>query len=113
MINAGINTVSLGTMTTKIGLYRQTQTKNERGAIENTYEKVCEVYANVVENAQPEAVMDSNIIALNTIEVKIYIVRELTTRWRIEYEGKMYNILSKTNAPRQPIIILKAEQVME
>ena len=57
--------------------------------------------------------MDRNLIALNQIDIKMYIVRELTTRWRVEYDGQMYNVLSKAQAERQPIMTLRAERIME
>lgn len=113
MINAGIDRVSLGSFTTKITLYKPLQQKNAKGAIENSYDKVSDVYANVVEMAQTETSIDSNLIALNQIEVKMYIVKELTTRWRVEYDGQMYNILSKSLADRQPIMTVRAERIMQ
>lgn len=113
MINAGIDRVSLGSLTTKIALYAPRQQKNAKGAIENSYEKVADVYANVVEVPQMEGAVDSNLVALNMIDVKMYIVKDLTTRWRVEYDGQMYNILSKSQAERQPIMVLRAERIME
>lgn len=113
MINAGINRVSLGSLTTKITLYAPVQTKNAKGAVENSYQKMADVYANVVEVPQTESGVDSNLVALNQIDIKMYIVKELTTRWRVEYDGQMYNVLSKAQAERQPIMTLRAERIME
>lgn len=113
MINAGIDKVSVGSFTTKVTLYQPQQTKNERGAIENEYIINRSVFAKVVENPATEQPIDSNLIALNTIEVTMYIVPQLSTLWRLEYSGKMYNIISQNKAERQPIMVVRAEQMME
>ena len=113
MINTGITQVSLGALTTKINLYKPHQTKNERGAIESEFVINRSVFAKVVENPVSEQQVDSNLIALNTIEVTMYIVPQLTTAWRVEYNGKFYNIISQNKAERQPIMVVRAEQMME
>ena len=113
MINAGFTTVQIGNFTSKIALYKPVQIKNERGAVENDYQKIKEVYASVEQKPSSDATVDNNMSTVNNIEVKLYIERELTAAWRIEYNGQMYNITSFNKLDRQPAMIVQATQLLE
>ena len=113
MINEGITRISLGSFTNKLTLFRNIQRKNKRGAVENDYQFEREIFAKVVEVASAEQDMDNNLIALNSIEVTTYILPQITTGWRIGYNGNLYDIISTNRVENQPLIVIKATQIMQ
>lgn len=113
MINFGINKISIGSFTNKLTLFKNVQRKNERGAVENEYVFVREIFAKVVEIAGSEQDVDNNLIALNSIEITTYVMPELSTSWRIGYNGKLYDVVSKNTVESQPLMVVRAMQMME
>ena len=113
MINAGITKISIGSFTNKLSLIKNVQRKNERGAVENEYIYEREIFAKVVEIAGSEQDVDSNLIALNSIEITTYVMPDLSTSWRIAYNGKMWDVVSKNRVENQPLMVVRATQIME
>ena len=113
MINAGIDKISIVSFTNKLTLFKNVQRKNERGAVENEYIFEREIFAKVVEIAGAEQDVDSNFIALNTIEVTTYIMPYLSTSWRIGYNGNLYDVISQNRVENQPLMVIRATQIME
>jgi head-tail adaptor len=113
MINAGITKISIGSFTNKLSLFKPIQRKNERGAIENDYQYTRGIFAKVVEIAGAEQDVDSNFIALNTIEVTTYVMPDLSTSWRIGYNGNLYDVISQNRVENQPLMVIRATQIME
>lgn len=113
MINTGFTKVSVGSFTNRLGLFRPVQKKNERGAVENDYQYERDIFGKVVEMAGSETDVDNNLIALNTIEITTYHVPQLTTSWRIGYNGNIYDIIAINKVESQPLIVIKAKQMMQ
>lgn len=113
MINTGFTKVSIGSFTSRLGLFRPVQKKNERGAVENEYQYEKDIFGKVVEIAGTETDVDNNLIALNNIEITTYFVPQLTTSWRIGYNGNIYDIIAINKVESQPLITLRAMQMMQ
>ena len=113
MINTGITKISIGTFTNRLSLFKPVQRKNERGAIESDFTYTKDIFAKVVEIAGSEQDVDNNFIALNSIEITTYFMPELSTSWRIGYNGHMWDVVSKNRVENQPLMVVRATQMME
>lgn len=87
------NKFNIGELDTEIKIIEMVQTVGSQG--QKTWRAVhCEHAFAKVERDVVESVGDSNFEAENSLVVTCYKDPRLTTRWRVEIEGKVYEIRS-------------------
>lgn len=85
------NKINIGGLDTKVALYTTTKTKGEQGEIIRTYTKHSEVYANVSSNVA-EYIANENYEQSVDLQITIYKVTGLDTRWRVKVADHNYEI---------------------
>ncbi len=84
---------NIGDMDTIITVQSVTQTIGERGQKKVTVTKYADVYAKV-DRRTNERVDDGNLEAGESVEVLMYKIPELTSRWRLLIDDVPYEIVS-------------------
>ncbi len=84
---------NIGDMDTIITVQSVTQTIGERGQKKVTVTKYADVYAKVDRRIN-ERVDDGNLEAGESVEVLMYKIPELTSRWRLLIDDVPYEIVS-------------------
>lgn len=84
---------NIGEMDTLITVQSVIQTIGERGQHYETATKYADVYAKIDRRVN-EVVNDGNLEAGDVVEVLMYKIPSLTTRWRLLISGVPYEILS-------------------
>ena len=85
------NRVNPGELDTLITVQSVTQTIGERGQKKTTVTKYADVYAKL-DRMITEAVDDDNLESGETVDVTMYKIPTLTTRWRLVISGVPYEI---------------------
>ena len=85
------NRINIGELDTKVTLLSCTISKQSQGAKKYTFAVHSEVYAKVDRNVS-EAVSNTNLEEGQYIQLTIYKVEGLTTRWRVMVEGRTYEV---------------------
>jgi len=85
------NEVNIGTMDTLVTVQSCTITKGREAAKSYNFQDFRQVYANV-ELLVEEQVNSSNLDEGKYINLTIYKIPQLTTRWRVIVDGRSYEI---------------------
>ncbi len=85
------NRFNIGTLDTKVTIQTCIITFGTEGGKKYTFQDYRDVYANIDLRAN-EQVSDGNLEQGEVIDMTIYKIAELTTRWRVKYNGNLYEI---------------------
>ena len=83
--------VNIGELDTMVTLRRCVITSGAEGAKAYSFEDYSKVFAKV-ERRVEEDVQESNLEEGQTVDLTIYKVPALTTRWRVSIDGREYEI---------------------
>jgi SPP1 family predicted phage head-tail adaptor len=82
-----------GKLTERITLQSLTET-NVKGSLQPTYTDECTVWAHIISQKGTEALQAARTNARAVVRVCIRYREEVTTKWRMQWEGQNYNILA-------------------
>ncbi len=85
------NKFNIGTLDTLVTIQKCIITRGDEGDKRYTFTDFANVYANVDLRAN-EQVSEGNLEQGESITMTIYKIAELTTRWRVKYDGNLYEI---------------------
>ena len=85
------NKFNIGTLDTLVTIQKCVITSGEEGGKQYTFTDYANVYANVDLRAN-EQVSEGNLEQGEFINMTIYKISDLTTRWRVKYDGNLYEI---------------------
>jgi head-tail adaptor len=85
------NKVNIGELDTLVTVRRGVQSSGQEGQKKFTYSFYRDVYAKVERNVS-ELVANTNLEEGDYVQLTIYKIPELTTRWRIVLGGRDYEI---------------------
>lgn len=106
------DSVNIGRFDERITLLSCETTIGTRGEKVETYRPVRETVAHV-EPATSESDASNNIFSGRSINITLYRVKEMDTRWRIRWRGKAYNIKTIDAVDRiSPFVRVYAEEAM-
>ena len=106
------DSVNIGRFDERITLLACETTRGSRGEKVETYHPVRETVAHV-EPATSESDASNNIFSGHSINVTLYRVKGMDTRWRIQWQGKAYNIKTIDAIERiSPFVRVYAEEAM-
>ncbi len=105
------NKINIGTLDTLVTLQECVITRGAQGAKSYTFSDFREVYANVDRNVS-EQVSIGNLEEGQYINLTIYKVPELTTRWRVIVDNLAYEITAIDAISRvSPLCILSLHAI--
>lgn len=113
MINTGIDKVNIGEFINKVAIMRPVQTKTKRGAIQQEWQMVAQVYGKVVITPVSEVMVDSNIINPDRVEFITWLRKDVTSECRMEIDGNLYNINSVERMRMQPLMVCRGQKMTE
>ena len=113
IVNRGIDRVNIGDFVQKATILKPQITRNKRGASQQTWEPVADVYGKLVINVADEAMLDQNIINQDRIEFTTYVRGEVSAEYRLEIEGILYGVTSVARLLNQPLMVVRAERIAE
>lgn len=103
--------INIGSFDEVVELLRCETTKDERGAKVETYTLASHRLAHV-DLSSSETDADYNVYSERSITVTMYKVKGISTRWRLRWRGRQYNIQSVQPVDRMsPFTIVTAEEV--
>ena len=104
--------VNIGEFEEIVSLYYCNTTKDQRGAKVEEY-IFCGRHMAKVEIGTAESDADFNVYSERTITLTLYKVAPVSTRWRVGWHDRMYNIRSIDPGDRiSPFMVITAEEVM-
>ena len=105
------NPINIGTLDTLVTVLHPTQTKNAQGAKGFSFSDFRQVYANV-DRRMDEQVSIGNLEDGQYIYLTIYKIPQLTTRWRVRVDGRVYEITAIDPLERvSPLCILSLHAI--
>ena len=113
MIHTGIDKVNIGEFVNKVAILRPVTKRTERGAIQQTWEKLSDVYGKLVINGADETMVDQNIVNPDKAELTTYVNPYVTSECRMIIDGQPYNITSVVKAINQPIMVVRGQKITE
>lgn len=113
MINTGIDKVNIGEFVNKVTIMRPVTQRSERGAIQQIWEKLADVYGKLVINGADETMIDQNIVNPDRAELTTYINSGITSECRMIIDNQPYNITSVVKAINQPIMVVRGQKITE
>lgn len=113
MINTGIDKVNIGEFVNKVTILRPVTKRTERGAIQQTWEKLSDVYGKLVINGADETMVDQNIVNPDRAELTTYVNSGITSECRMIIDNQHYNITSVVKAINQPIMVVRGQRITE
>ena len=111
--NRGIDKVNIGDFLNKVTLLQPTQSKTARGAIQQTWQPIAQVYGKVTFNHAAEVMVDQNIVNPDRAEFTTYLRSDVTPECRMEINGQLYGIDSVERMQLQPIMVVKGTKLTE
>jgi len=87
------NRINPGELDTLITVQSVTQTIGDRGQRKTAFTKYADVYAHLDRQVN-EMVDEDNLESLETVDVLMYKISSLTTRWRLVISGVPYEIVA-------------------
>ncbi len=100
------NKFNIGTLDTRIVIQQCVISLNDEGAKQYTFTDYQNVFANIDARAN-EQVSEGNLEQGEFITATIYKIPALTTRWRVKYDGNLYEITGIDNVSRiSPVCVL-------
>lgn len=113
MIHRGIDRISLGDFVQKVVILKPQQTRNGRGAIEQTWVELATVYGKLTVTPADEVMVDQNIVNQDRFEFTTYVRCDITSEYRLKIEGILYGITSVSRLQNQPLMVIKGEKITE
>ena len=105
------NKVNLGELDTLVSVCSCVITTGDEGQKQFTYSHFRDVYAKVERNVN-ETVANTNLEEGDYVQLTIYKIPQLTTRWQIILEGREYEITGIDPISRvSPVCILSIHSV--
>lgn len=105
------NRINIGTLDTLVTVRQAVQSRNAQGAKSFTYSDYACVYANI-DRRVDERVATGNLEEGQYIQLTIYKIPPLTTRWRVEVDGRSYEITGIDPIERvSPLCILSLHAI--
>lgn len=113
MINTGIDKVNLGDFVNKVTILRPVTRRSERGAIQQTWERLADVYGKLVITGVDETMVEQNIVNPDRVELTTYVNSSVSSECRMVIDGQLYNITSVVKALNQPIMVVRGQKITE
>ena len=105
------NQINIGELDTLVMIRRCVIGKTEQAAKTYTFTDYGKVYAKV-DRTVNELVANTNLEAGDYIQLTIYKITELTTRWRVEVDGTSYEITGIDPISRvSPLCVLSLHSI--
>jgi len=105
------NKINIGELDTLVTIRSYTQTRGSQGELVMNYADHSQVYAKVERRAS-EFIANTNLDEGRSIELTIYKIAALTTRWRAVVDGVTYEIVSIDTISRvSPLCILSLQAI--
>lgn len=105
------NLINIGELDTLVTLFAPTAGRGSEGEKYSTYTVHSEVFAKVDRDTVDSLAYD-NFDGRDSVNLSIYKVREMSTRWQVGIEGKRYEILSIDQISRvSPLCTLSLQSV--
>lgn len=111
--NRGIDKVNIGDFLNKVTILQPQLSKSGRGAIEQTWQPLAQVYGKVTITHAAETIIDQNIVNPDRVTFATYLRSDVTTECRMEIDGKLYGISSVERMQMQPIMVINGEKLTE
>lgn len=113
IINRGIDRVNIGDFVQKVTILKPQQSRNERGAIENSWVEIAVVYGKLSITPVDEVMVDQNIVNPDRVEFITYARENITSECRMQIEGIFYSISSTVRLLNQPLMVIRGEKMTE
>lgn len=113
IVNRGIDKVNLGDFVQKVTILKPEQRRNKRGATEQHWVKVGDVFGKLVISAVDESMLDQNIVNQDRIELTTYVKNDMTSEYRLMIDGILYAVVSVAKLLNQPLMVIKGEKLTE
>ena len=105
------NRVNIGELDTLVTVRSCVITSGQEGAKQFTYSHFRDVYAKVERNVN-ETVANTNLEEGDYVQLTIYKIPQLTTRWQIVLEGREYEITGIDPISRvSPVFVLSIHSI--
>lgn len=105
------NRINIGELDTKVTLMQGTPQIGSQGQKKFIYSEHSHVWAKVERNVT-ESVADMNYEAGDSVNLTVYKVKDLTTRWRVKIGDKTYEIQDIDTISRvSPLMILTLHSI--
>lgn len=105
------NSINIGSLDTKVVMLECVIARNSEGSKYFTFTEHSEVWANV-DRSVSEQVSVGNLEEGQYINLTIYKIAGLTTRWRVEVESRIYEITAIDPVSRvSPLCILSLHAI--
>lgn len=113
MIHRGIDRINLGDFVQKVVILKPQQTRNGRGAIEQTWVELATVYGKLTVTPADEIMVDQNIVNQDRVELITYTRGDVTPECRLQIDGVLYSVTSAVRLQNQPLMTLRGEKITE
>lgn len=105
--------INIGEFWNYIDVYECVQSKDSKGAKTETWNLKAHVHARV-EPMMTEVDTYDNLAERESLMLTVYRIKEMTTRWRVKWNDKFYDIKSITPVSKiSPFVHLTAEEIIQ
>ena len=105
------NRINIGELDTLVTVMRCTQATGTQGEKQFVFTRYGDVYAKV-DRSVNETIANTNLEEGDYVELTIYKIRELTTRWQIVLRGRSYEITGIDPVSRvSPLCVLSIHAI--
>jgi SPP1 family predicted phage head-tail adaptor len=111
--NRGIDKVNIGDFLNKVTILKPEQGKTKRGAIEQSWTPLAQVYGKVAITHASEVMVDQNIVNPDRVTFTTYLRSDVTSECRMDVDGVLYGINSVERMQMQPIMVVYGEKLTE
>lgn len=105
--------INIGLFDKKIILQHSSTTRNSAGVRVEVWSNVSEVYADIDFQNKEESKINYDLISQGVITVTTYYIAECNNRWRVNYNGDIYNILHCNQVKQFPYMQLYCTKIMQ
>lgn len=113
IVNRGIDKINIGDFVQKAVILKPLQSRNSRGAIEQQWLEVAEVFGKLVIAPADEMLVDQNLVNMDRIEYTSYVMDDVNSEYRLKIEDTLYSITSVARLLNQPLMVIKGEKITE
>lgn len=113
IINKGIDRVNVGDFVQKVTVLKPQQSRNDRGAIEQQWIEVAELFGKLVISPVDETMVDQNLVNPDRMEFTTYVMNDITSEYRVMVEDTLYCITSVFKLSNQPLMVIRGEKITE